>query len=125
MKRATTTIDGLKLTSPRALSDDSEPEPDIAVVPDGDYRERHPDRAVLVVEVAESSLPKDRGVKTALDATAEIAEFWLVNLQESVIEVHRRPSAGCYESVERIDSRGEVGPHAYPAVRIAAADLLA
>jgi Uma2 family endonuclease len=110
--------------SPLALSDDSEPEPDLAVVPEGDYRSKHPTHAVLVIEVADSSLQKDRGIKTALYATAGIAEFWLVSLPESIVEVHRHPSAGRYSDVERIDARGQLAPAAFPTVRVPAAEIL-
>lgn len=82
-----------RVQSPLALSEDSEPEPDIAVVPAGDYDNAHPSRALLVIEVAESSLQKDRGIKTALYAIAGIDEFWLVNLTDNLVEVHRRPAA--------------------------------
>ena len=114
----------VRIQSPLALSDDSEPEPDIAVVLDGYYRARHPDRAVLVIEVAESSLQKDRGIKTGLYAIAGIPEFWIVNLQESVVEVHRRPSAGRYSEVERVDAAGQLTPSAFPTVRIPASQIL-
>jgi Uma2 family endonuclease len=114
----------VRIQSPLALSDDSEPEPDLAVVPEGDYRSQHPTHAVLVVEVADGSLQKDRGVKTALYATAGIAEFWLVNLSESIVEVHRHPSAGRYSEVERIDERGQLTPASFPTVRIPATEIL-
>jgi Uma2 family endonuclease len=108
-----------RVQSPIALSDVSEPEPDIAVVPAGDYRERHPDQVLLVVEVADTSLEKDRGIKTALYATASIPEFWLVNLAERVIEWHREPSGGRYGTVQRVSGGSEIAPVEYPSVRIA------
>jgi Uma2 family endonuclease len=113
-----------RVQSPLALSDDSEPEPDLAVVDNGDYRQAHPERALLVIEVAETSLQKDRGIKTAMYATAGIPEFWLVNLAERAIEVHRLPGAGRYAEVERVDPSGTVTSAVVPALRIAAADIL-
>lgn len=61
---------------PVALDDDSEPQPDLAVVPGThrDYAAAHPGRAVLVVEVAESSLVWDREVKGSLYARAGIED---------------------------------------------------
>jgi Uma2 family endonuclease len=114
----------IRVQSPLALSDDSEPEPDIAVVAAGDYRSAHPARALLVVEVAHTSLPKDRGVKAALYAAAGVPEFWLVNLPERVVEVHRRPAAGRYAEVQRIEARGHLVPAGFPLVRVPVADLL-
>jgi Uma2 family endonuclease len=55
-----------RVQSPLALSEDSEPGPDVAVVPAADYSRAHPNSALLVIEVADTSLQKDRGIKTAL-----------------------------------------------------------
>ena len=111
--------------SPLALSDDSEPEPDIAVVLPGDYSQAHPQTALLIIEVADSSLLKDRGVKAALYATAGIPELWLVNLTDKTVEVHRRPTAGRYADVERIDRSGSLSPAAFPTLQISVGELLA
>jgi Uma2 family endonuclease len=64
---------------PVALDDDSEPEPDIRVVPGSfrDYRQAHPARAVLIVEVAEASLRLDRGEKGSLYARAGVPDYWI------------------------------------------------
>lgn len=80
---------------PVALDDDSEPEPDISVVPGSfrDYRYGHPPRAVLIVEVAESSLSLDRALKGSLYARARVPEYWIVNLVDRALEVHRDPVA--------------------------------
>lgn len=85
--------------SPLSLGDWSEPEPDIAVVPSGDYSESHPTTALLVVEAADSSLRKDRRIKAELYAEHEIPEYWIVNLVEGVVEVHTMPASGRYTSV--------------------------
>jgi Uma2 family endonuclease len=80
---------------PVALDDDSEPEPDISVVPGSlrDYRHGHPPRAVLIVEVAESSLSLDRGEKGSLYARAGLADYWIVNLVDHVLVAYRDPAA--------------------------------
>ena len=92
--------------SPLAISDDSEPEPDIAVVPAADYSTAHPSRALLVIEVAESSLHK------------------VVNLAERVVEVHRDPMLGRYATVDLVDASGVITSLALPTLRIAAGDIL-
>jgi Uma2 family endonuclease len=78
---------------PVALDEDSEPEPDLAVVAgtQRDYAAGHPTRPVLVVEVAETSLAWDRAEKGSLYARAGIADYWIVNLVDRVIEVYRAP----------------------------------
>jgi Uma2 family endonuclease len=110
--------------SPLALSDDSEPEPDIAVVPPGDYSREHPRTALLVVEVADSSLRKDRKIKAALYATCAVPEYWLVNLVDQVIEVHRVPSGGQYTDVTEHRGNASVSPLALPAVAVTVVQIL-
>lgn len=110
--------------SPLALSDDSEPEPDIAVVTSDDYRHAHPQQALLVIEVADSSLRKDRGVKAALYATAGVAELWVVDLNDRSVEVYREPIDGFYASIVRVDMNGSLIPSAFPAIAIPVAELL-
>jgi Uma2 family endonuclease len=112
-----------RVQSPLALSDDSEPEPDMAVVPAGDYDTVHPNRALLIIEVADTSLQKDRGIKTALYATAGIPEFWLVNHAERIVEVHRRPSAGRYADIQRIAGEGQLEPVWFPGLKIPLSDV--
>src|SRR5262245_59405974 len=63
--------------APIALEDDSEPEPDVAVVP-GTFRDYvwvHPSRPVLVVEISEASLSFDRGEKGSVYARAGLADY--------------------------------------------------
>ena len=55
------------------------------------YRDAHPSRAALVVEVSASSLDFDRDDKGSLYARAGIADYWIVNLVDRVVEVYRDP----------------------------------
>jgi Uma2 family endonuclease len=75
-----------------ALDDESEPEPDVSVVPGSfrDYRE-HPRRPVLVVEIADSSLWLDREEKGSLYARASVPEYRIVNLADRRLEIRRQP----------------------------------
>jgi Uma2 family endonuclease len=120
----------VRTQAPIALDDVSEPEPDIAVVPGGprDYRDAHPARPVLAVEIAESSLRLDRGLKHRLYAHAGLAEYWIVNLVDRVLEVYRGPvrrgRRGTYSSVEILGPEGVVTPLAAPGARINVTDLL-
>lgn len=88
----------------------SEPEPDLAVVTalEAEQSERHPERALLVIEVAADSLQKDRGVKSRLYARAGIPEYWIVNLVDDQVEAYRDPdsTAGRYRRMVTY-SRGE------------------
>ena len=118
---------------PIALDDESEPEPDLAVVPGThrDYLGGHPATPVLVVEVAETSLASDRDDKGSLYARGRIADYWIVNLVDRTLEVYREPvpdgSAPFgwrYGSVEVVRPPANVSPLAAPGARVAVADLL-
>lgn len=116
---------------PIALDEDSEPEPDIAVVRGRieDYLDAHPTSPVLVVEVADSSLAWDRERKGSLYARAGVADYWIVNLVGGVLEVYRDPecvTAGRwrYATVRALKQRALVSPLAAPRARIRVADLL-
>ena len=79
---------------PLALSERDQPLPDVAVVAGNirDFAHAHPTRALLVVEVSETTLRLDRHTKASLYAWAGIPEYWIVNLPEGVLEVFREPA---------------------------------
>ncbi|MBI4627646.1 MAG: Uma2 family endonuclease [Candidatus Rokubacteria bacterium] len=123
----------VRAQGPVALDDDSEPEPDVSVVPGAtrDYSLEHPARPVLVVEVAESSLAFDREHKSSLYARARLDEYWIVNLVDRVLEVSRRPVADVtapfgwrYESIQALTEASFVTPLVAPGSRISVRDLL-
>jgi Uma2 family endonuclease len=118
---------------PVALDDDSEPEPDLAVVPGAftDYERAHPARTVLVVEVALTSLAFDREYKSSLYARAGIQDYWIVNLVDRVVEVRRGPAASeltpygwAYAQLVVLGPADTVTALAAPSSSIAVADLL-
>jgi Uma2 family endonuclease len=84
----------LRTQQPVALGT-SEPQPDLAIVRGtrGDYVRRHPGASDigLLVEVSESSLELDRGLKRAVYAAAGITEYWIVSVIERRVEVFQRP----------------------------------
>ncbi|HEY3355853.1 MAG TPA: Uma2 family endonuclease [Polyangia bacterium] len=108
---------------PLAVSDLSEPEPDLCVVPPGEYLEDHPCQAWLVVEVADSSLDLDR-LKARLYAAAGVPEYWIVNLRERVVEVHREPRDTAYATVTRRDDREILTLLEFADVTVPVADLV-
>lgn len=110
------------------LGDDfSEPEPDIAVVRGHrrDYLVAHPATAVLLVEVSDSTLDYDRRRKGPAYARADVAEYWIVNLVDRVIEVYRDPTPDRgYQTVTRHRPGESFSPLAAPGATIAVDDLL-
>ncbi len=85
----------VRTQGPIRLDNGFEPEPDVTVVPGSpdDYRSWHPSRPTLTVEVAESSLETDRISKGSLYARAWLAEYWVLNLPDQVLEVYTKPAA--------------------------------
>ena len=114
----------VRVQLPLALSDDSEPEPDVALVAAGDYGHAHPSTAHLVVEVSTHGSPKNAVLKAALYAEAAIPEYWVVDLAAAAVVVHRRPAGGRYQDVARLCTRDTAAPQAFPDVAIRVAALL-
>ena len=104
---------------------DSDPEPDVVVCsnPDVETYGTTETRPLLVVEVAESSLQYDLKEKAPLYADARIPEYWVVNLVERVLEVHRRPENGSYAVRLRLSLHDRVSPEAWPDVNIEVSSL--
>jgi Uma2 family endonuclease len=123
----------IQTQSPIILDDRSEPEPDVCVIRGSprDYIEAHPKRPALVVEVAQSGLALARGRKAAAYARAQIADYWIVNLVDRVLEVHREPARPGparrhwgYASMETLPAGATVMPFAAPTATVRVADLL-
>jgi Uma2 family endonuclease len=79
----------------------SQPQPDLVWMVRKDYRKTRPksEDILLLVEVSDSTLAKDRGEKSELYAEARIRDYWIVNIQDQSIEVRRNPSGTSYQSV--------------------------
>jgi Uma2 family endonuclease len=116
----------VRVQMPLALGDDSEPEPDVAVVLGSprEYLAEHPRTALLVVEVADASLRHDRGRKLPLYARCGIPEAVLIDLPRQAVEVHREPTPEGYRSRTVLGRGDTLTLLAGPTVRIAVADLL-
>jgi Uma2 family endonuclease len=116
----------IRVQGPLALGADSEPEPDIAVVPGSvrDYRDRHPTTAALVVEVADATWRFDRERKSRAYAQAGIPEYWIVNLENRTLEVYRDPAGDRYRMEHILQPEEEVSTLARPDASIRVADLL-
>lgn len=123
----------VRVQLPLAIGTDSEPEPDVAVVRGkaSDYVADHPTTAVLVVEVADSTVRFDRTTKANLYASAGVPEYWVVDLNDRLLEVRRNPApkpgapfSHEYTTLTRHGVRDTVSPLAAPHAKIAVADLI-
>jgi Uma2 family endonuclease len=99
--------------------EDSEPEPDIAIVPgrNEDYRSSHPKRAECVIEVCVSSVEYDR-YKLRAYASAGVKECWLVLADAKQVEVHFNPVNGVYSAQQSFGSEERVQSQVIPALQI-------
>jgi Uma2 family endonuclease len=113
---------------PLSLGETSQPEPDLWVARGEarDYIDGRPVTAELVVEVSDTTLGFDRTQKAALYARAGVADYWILNLPERCLEVHRKPdpATGRYQEITRHGEDGTISPLAAPAGSIAVRDLL-
>ncbi len=115
----------LRPQCPLAVADNSEPEPDLAVVAaSDDIFKSHPTTALLVIEVADSSLQTDRDVKMPLYAENGIPEYWIVNLRENVVEVHSKIHDNRYTQTVTYDHSGEITLIEFPNIQITVSDFL-
>jgi Uma2 family endonuclease len=113
----------VRVRLPLALSEDTELEPDVAVVPLGDYAIEHPRTALLIIEVADSTLNKDRG-KAAVYASAGIPEYWIVNLGARAVEVYVSPEGDRYAEVRTLRTGDTLRSQTLPELAIAVAEIL-
>jgi Uma2 family endonuclease len=121
-----TTGHEIRAQLPLALSEDSEPEPDLAVVRGSirDFRDSHPTTALLLVEIADSSLLRDRKLKIPLYARCGIPEAWLLNLVRRELEVYRNLIDGVYQTRTVLRAGDSVSPLGRPEAVIKVSDLL-
>jgi Uma2 family endonuclease len=105
----------------------SEPEPDIAIVQrlGEEYSLHHPypENIFWVIEYSNTSLKKDLNVKSKTYAAADIAEYWVINLQKNELVVMRDHVDGEYQS-QVILKVGSISPLAFPDVVIEVVRLL-
>jgi Uma2 family endonuclease len=108
---------------PVVAADESEPEPDLAVVPMETASGDHPRVVHLVVEVADSTLRFDRAAKRPLYAESGFPEYWIVDVERRQIEVYRHPEGQSYATCSVVDADSEATIAAFPDVRVAVSAL--
>ena len=119
----------VRIQAPITLSRHSEPEPDVlaALGAPMDYMSHHPGPAeiALLVEVSDSTLQRDRGRKARAYARAGITDYWIVNIVDRQLEVHRDPLPdGQYQDVRAYGPEDVVGQGERADAEIPVASLL-
>jgi len=120
----------VSVQNPVALSDDTEPQPDLKVlrrrVPPYKEREAFGEDTLLLIEVAETSLRYDRSTKLRLYAEAGISEYWIVDCAAESVELYRTPEAEGYRDALRVaDAGATVSPQAFPDATLTLAEMFA
>lgn len=117
----------VQIQQPLAISDASMPEPDASITSGDprDYRDSIPESALLVIEVADTTLRFDRTTKARIYANANIMEYWIINLTNEQVEIHRQPVMNSGYVERKIAKRGEqITPLCVPGITIQVDDLL-
>lgn len=123
----------VRVQLPLVLSPSDRPEPDAALVGGvlSDFKHNHPTTALLVIEVSDATLAADQTTKASMYARAAIPEYWIVNIPERLLEVHREPVEDAeavfgwrYASIQKLGCEASVTPLAAPSQGITVADLL-
>lgn len=114
-------------SKPITLPNNSEPEPDIAVVEKlgREYLEHHPypKNIFWLIEYSDSSLDKDLQIKTKIYAEVEVTEYWIVNLKKRQLIVFRDPQNGEYASKITLTG-GTIYPRAFPDLAISVSSIV-
>jgi len=118
----------VSVQDPLQLGDLSEPEPDFMLLkPNADfYSSRHPnaDDVLLLIEVADTSLKFDQNQKLRLYALHGIPEYWLLNLNDSCLEVYRRPRGDVYGEKTTLGGNDTLTLSQLPEITLRIADIL-
>lgn len=113
--------------NPVCLGERSEPQPDIALLKNGNYMDALPTAAsvLLIVEVSDTTLGYDRDVKLGLYASHGIPEVWLVDVNAVELIVYREPAEGQYRLIRKPTAAEAVSPVLVSGVSISLAEILA
>jgi Uma2 family endonuclease len=118
----------IAVQNPVMLSDDTELEPDIAVLRfRDDYYAQElptPPDAHLIIEVSDTTLVHDRSTKVPLYARNRVSDVWIVNLQGETVEVSSQPEDGTYQLSRQVRRGAPVSIPGFPDISLSVNDIL-
>jgi len=118
----------VSVQNPLRLGKYTEPQPDIVLLKwrKDCYRGKRPEAedALLVVEVADTTLSYDRNVKLPRYAASGIPEVWIENLEDNVLLVYRNPAGSAYQTCLTLHRDDTVSVSAFPDVSFEVEELL-
>jgi len=113
--------------NPIVLDDYSEPEPDLVLAkpPREIYLERHPnpEDILLIIEISDSTLGRDRVTKSLAYAKAGIRQYIVLNVQDNSLEDYRQPAADGYQSKQTYRTGDSLNLTSFPDIEIKVEDL--
>ncbi len=112
--------------NPIRLTNFSEPEPDVSLIKDAAQLTEVPtsEATILAIEVADSTLDRDRTIKQRIYANANIPEYWIINLPEDVVEVYRAPMGDKYQDVKVVAREAFISPLLLPNLSLSVDKIL-
>lgn len=115
----------VRIQNPVFFNDGTEVQPDIALVRRTSYADSHPrpEDVLLLIEVSDTTIGKDRHEKMPLYARLGIPEAWLADVNAKVVDIYTEPRDGVYTNVRRVGMDGTLSPNAFPDVMIAVRDV--
>lgn len=118
----------IRLQLPIMVNDFSQPEPDIAIVQDDplDYDDRHPNatEVYLIIEIADTTLKTDSEIKRQLYASANIPEYWVLDLKQRQLYVYRQPHNQDYQTTMILRDQESIAPLHFPETVIKVSEML-
>jgi Uma2 family endonuclease len=118
----------LRFQDPVQLNDFSEPEPDVAIVhlDPLDYEDHHPTPTEIfwLIEVADSTLRRDRDLKIPVYGHSGIQEYWILDVQERCLYVFQDPKQDGYGTEQKLLEQDSIAPLAFPDCRIQVGEFL-
>lgn len=114
--------------NPVELDDNSEPQPNLSILRRRAdfYKAGHPqpEDVLLLIEVADSTIEYDQEVKIPLYASSNIAEVWLVDINQQVLEVYREPTPNGYQNIQKLQPGQIIAMQAFSDVNFTVEEVL-
>ena len=104
----------VRVQNPVRLDRHTELQPDLMLLKWRNYSQGHPgpEDVLLLIEVSDTTVESDRGVKLPLYARSGIREVWIVDLTAQTVETYSEPEGDSYAKTGLVGLNGELSPAA-------------
>jgi Uma2 family endonuclease len=116
----------VRVQNPVNLDSRTELQPDVMLLKWRDYSQGHPrpEDVLLLVEVSDTTVDSDRGVKLPLYARSGVREVWIVDLPARSVETYSEPEGDSYAKTGLVGLDGELSPAALGGVALSVREIL-